>query len=455
MAKRNKKQARRLRNLIMMCALCAVVLTVSTYAWFIGMKTVNVSSFDINIATTEGLYLSMDGEHWYYKLEDIKGMTAYSGNTNTWADGENEGLIPMSTVGDMDASVSRMKLFEKASLTTTPGGYRLLTSRVNNYATSGDEITQGKGYVAFDLFIKNLSGDHYYEINQPLNEEAIYLTTDSAVTVANDGIAKTGIENSVRVAFTQIGRVKADTADGTGEDEQEKKEVAVITGIKCKDEEVDGVKVTNICRNAQIWEPNDKAHVQNAINWYEKACAKRTGDDVTKDASYSITPTRTACGTVANGTAYKTYAVSRPIIINDNVDVYDGAAYNSYETNTTTYSAYTAASGADKEAMRLVDFPYFTDTMKNEKGTDRPTFMTLAPNSITKLRVYIYIEGQDIDNYDFASLGAKISVNFGFTKERITEKDFVYDGPYTGTVPTSGDEVNDDENEVVENGEGV
>ena len=79
--------------------------------------------------------------------------------------------------------------------------------------------------------------------------------------------------------------------------------------------------------------------------------------------------------------------------------------------------------------------------MKNLTGTNRPTFMTLAPNSITKLRVYIYIEGQDIDNYDFASLGAKISVNFGFTKERITEDDFDYDGPYTGTVPTSGDEV--------------
>ena len=65
MVKRNKKQARRLRNLIMICTICAVVLTVSTYAWFIGMKTVNVSKFDINIATTDGLYLSMNGKDWY------------------------------------------------------------------------------------------------------------------------------------------------------------------------------------------------------------------------------------------------------------------------------------------------------------------------------------------------------------------------------------------------------
>ena len=84
---------------------------------------------------------------------------------------------------------------------------------------------------------------------------------------------------------------------------------------------------------------------------------------------------------------------------------------------------------------KLVDFPYFTDTMKNYTGTQRPTFMTLAPNSITKIRVYIWIEGQDIDNYDFASLGKKISVNFGFTKERYTENDIHYEGPSTDITP--------------------
>ena len=54
--------------------------------------------------------------------------------------------------------------------------------------------------------------------------------------------------------------------------------------------------------------------------------------------------------------------------------------------------------------------------------------MYLAPNSITKVRVYIWIEGQDIDNYDFAQLGRQISVNFGFTKERFYGEDINYDG---------------------------
>ena len=421
MAKRSKKQARRLRNLVMICTICAVVLTVSTYAWFIGMKTVNVSTFDIDIAVTEGLYLSMDGENWSYNLNAADESLAYEGNTNTWA---KDGLIPMSTVGDLDSDASRMKLFEKASLTTTPGGYRLLTSRVENYATSADDgkIMQGDGYVAFDLFIKNLSGAHYYTEMDPLNEEAIYLTTNSKVEVARGGIENTGIENSVRVAFAQIGRVSA-----------EEKTISNITGITCNG----GGTVTGICRDAQIWEPNDKDHVQNAINWYNTSCSlrKAEGTDVTKKESYTFIEKTdenpTNCGTVANGTAYSTYAVSKAITIGDNVDVYDGDDYNTYTKNSIDYETYVK----DKNNHRLVDFPYFTDTMKDKKGTDRPTFMTLAPNSITKVRVYVYIEGQDVDNYDYASLGAKISVNFGFTKERFTGVDIDYNDKNTATLP--------------------
>ena len=454
MKKYNKRRSKRIRNLIILCCLSAIVLTVSTYAWFVGMKTVNVSAFDIDIATTEGLTLSMDGENWSYQL-DAAGTEAYVNNTNKWLTNDGEGLIPLSSVGDMDSTSSTMKLFEKGSLATTKGGYRLLSSRVHNYDTkdSNNHYIEGDGYVVFDLFIKNLSGTEYYFDNNAANEEDIYLTTNSSVIVSpNGGVANTGIENSVRVAFTQIGRVKADTQNAGN-----------ITAITCSNvEAAEGqVRVTGICRDAQIWEPNDKAHVQNAINWYDTSCLPRTGADVTLSSSYTTTESA-KCGTVANNTANKTYAISRPITANDMagaadsrhhvwVDVYDGAQYNSYTANTLTYADYITnrnkAANNDEEAKNalaeapLVDFPYFTDTMKNLTGTNRPTFMTLAPNSITKLRVYIWLEGQDVDNYDFASLGAKIRVNFGFTKERYTETDIGYTGPDTNvTEPTPNPE---------------
>ena len=438
MKNRDSRHNKKIRKLIVLCVLCGIILTVSTYAWFIGMKTVDVTSFDIKIATTEGLFLSMDGENWSYNLDAIN-ADAYTGNANQWLKEEGEGLIPMSSVGDMDATASRLKLYEKGSLTATPGGARLLTSRVNNFVdkvTDSTEYKEGKGYVAFDLFIKNLSGNEYYVDNNPKNEEAIYLTANSAVKVASSGKANAGIENSVRVAFAQIGRVKAEDAKSTPD---------VITGITCSDVETDGVKsVTGICRQAQIWEPNDTAHVTNAINYYDTACLTRktTGKNVIDSASYDG-----ACKTITNGTAYPTYAISRAINVEDEVNIYDGAEFNSYAANTTDFASYAAADAATKPTYKLVDYPYFTDTMKDVTGTSRQSFMTLAPNSITKVRVYIWLEGQDIDNYDFASLGEAISVNFGFTKEQLSQDDIPgYDGPDTNITPTPDEENGKEDN---------
>ena len=413
MKKKNKKHVNRLKKLILGCSLCAIILTVSTYAWFVGMKTVNVSSFDVSIAAIDGLSLSLNGDTWLNTL-NINGeegseynykTVGFENNTNSWG---GKGLVPISTVGKIHSDSSRLIMYEKGSFTTTPGGYRLMASQVTNTSNAEEQ----DGYVVFDLFIKNLSGHEYYPTLEQKNEEAIYLTIDSTATAASTGgVQNTGIENSVRVAFAQIGRVKATVTD-----------TSIITGITCTTDS----NVTGICadRDAQIWEPNDTLHVQNAINYYNTSCLLRTAADFNADNTYT-----TACKEthpVVPGTAYPTYAVSGVIDYTDKVDIYDGAAYNGY----TGSIANTATPG------KLMAYDTFTDTEKLKSGTNRPTFITLAPNSITKVRIYIYIEGQDVDNYDFASLGKKISVKFGLTKERFFDEDVDYDSTGTATLPS-------------------
>ena len=444
-----KRLSKRVRKLLIICTLTAIILTVSTYAWFVGLRSVRVSSFDVEIAAAESLSLSLDGEKWADEMTISKATldeVSYEGHTNSWG---GKGLIPMSSVGQMDATASRMILYEMASFTPTAGGYRIMASRVNNYnmvSSEAGEVLEDEqdGYVAFDLFIRNYTGTQYLTAYNEDDEEAIYLTTDSRVTVASDGVANTGIENSVRVAFAQIGRVAGTTTTP-----------ATITGITCTSD----ADVTGICGNriAQIWEPNDKDHVQDAIDYYSTSCLAKTmstkesrckaacvggGDQAICEAACETETTdcRAACNgenpeaciqacvgaqpsyantceTIADGTAYKTYAVNAPIYSADHVDIYDGADYNKYE-----------------DASLLTAYSFFTDTMKNKYGVTRPQFMTLAPNSITKVRVYIYIEGQDIDNYDFAAIGKKISVAFGFTKQRFTPEDITYEGPYLPTT---------------------
>ena len=177
----------------------------------------------------------------------------------------------------------KLKLYEKGSLTATTGGYRLMASQVNNQTAETD------GYVVFDLFIKNSSGTEYYDAYNALNEEAIYLTNNSEVKVGSTGVANTGIENSVRVAFAQIGRVEA--TNRTAE---------TIQGISCNGAIGTQVgDVTSICRTAQIWEPNDTSHVEDALTWYNTTCKARTGANTSLQASYEGT-----CGTVVDGLAY-------------------------------------------------------------------------------------------------------------------------------------------------------
>ena len=419
MASKDKnRKKRKILHLAIVFTFTAIVFGTATYAWFIGMRTVNVTPFEVQIAATEDLSLSLDGVNWAdvvtINSTNYKNPAAasaqdntleatgnpYSTNTNTWG---GRGLIPMSSIGIINTATSRLTLFEKGSLTATAGGYRLMASRVDNDSTTPD------GYVAFDLFIKNLSGAEYYTTNDPLNEEAIYLSNDSKVTVGSNGVANTGIENSVRVAFAQIGRVEATNTSA-----------ATIQGITC----ATSAPVTGICRTAQIWEPNDTDHVADALSWYNTTCKARTGAQTSVAASYSG-----PCQTIVDGQAYPTYAIGKEITAVDAVDVYDGAAFNTYTTDIASTEAIAISTDSGNTGKYLYAYPYFTDTMKLKTGVERPTFITLAPNSITKVRVYIYIEGQDVDNYDFASIGKQISVNFGFTKERFTEDDINYNGP--------------------------
>ena len=433
------KRNRRTRNLVMVTSLSAVVLIASTYAWFTGLQSVSVEPFTVEISSADSLELSLNGELWSDTLTltkenilnkgeiglDKVAQKAYKTNTNNWPinqapgtsdeDGKRFGLVPISTIGAMNTATSRMIMFEKSSMTTTPGGYRLLASTVDNDKSATEQ--KQKGYVAFDLFIKNYSGTQYLtNMSDPTDtsfEEAIYLNTDSHVSVATNagGVASTGIENSVRVAFAQIGRISAYSRNASA-----------ITGITCSNK-TDGDAndhVTGLCRNAQIWEPNDTAHKQVALNWYDKSCVQRTGATLTKN-DYKTASDK--CTTIGLTDYAQTYAIGKPIEVGDSdkVDVYDGL--NGYDTRISTYNTFKTSDTLDKGP--LVAFDYFRDTEKLLKGMSRPTFMTLAPNSITKVRVYIYIEGQDIDNFDYAQVGKMIEVAFGFTKQRYTAEEIL------------------------------
>lgn len=427
-----KRQKRKLAWLLGLTGITAIVLIVETYAWFIGTGSIYTSEFEIGVSTEKSLFLSLDGDNWSENLtiseENVMGLlesidetsklnnhNAYEGHTNKWVD-EEVGLIPISTNGEKDYEVSRLKLYGKSSITATPGGFRLISTRLDNYNEAVDEsgestgviVDEREGYVAFDLFIKNGEGVDYIEKYNEEDDEAIYLTTNSSVSVvkAGDNEEDYGLANSVRIAFAQIGRVASATA-----------KVADITGMVCSpentgEEDEEGNKTpmvgeqTGLCdkTSTTIWEPNDTQHNEKLIEYFERVCKgkKVEGDGENKIVTYGADE-ETKCITLESGKATDTYVVNQDILSKDNVDVYDGL--NGYEIE-------------DIAEYKISKYDTFTDTEKNLKDEARPAFFKLAANSVTKIRVYIYLEGQDVDNYDLISLGKKIKINFGFTKDQ-------------------------------------
>ena len=131
--------------------------------------------------------------------------------------------------------------------------------------------------------------------------------------------------------------------------------------------------VQNITCNGQcesiIYEPNSRNHTNLSI---ERA------------SKYGVTP--------VNGERFPTYAFRRaggPIYVKNTV------------------------SGSEN-----LDLNYFglQDTI-TEENLDEPLFQ--IPDGITKTRVYLWIEGQDIDSLETESEGAELTVSINITKDTL------------------------------------
>lgn len=398
---RLQRRRKRAEKIIFLIGITAVIFVVATYAWFIGTTQITVSNFTLNVKSGDGLELSLDGKTFdtsvtiskeiidALKTEGTGTYLAENGNKNYWTE---EGLEPISTVGEMDTTNSVLKLFNKTSIATLTGGYKLRSNLIEN------GTAETGGYVAFDLFIRNKSGEGYIEEFNHANDEGVYLIGDSEVKMVANGEDPTatggdGVQNSIRLAFMQIARIDMTETDKS---KVQNMSCTTSTGVTplCAVTAPTGFDSTGRGLTWNIWEPNNDQHIESAKTHYEAICKKRTDENVyAADACEWVTEDQ------------KTYAVRDTVDADDLVNVYDG--HNGYAGS--TYSE-TNIEG------KLVEMDYFTDTEKNE--TDKKEIFYISPNSITKLRVYIYLEGQDVDNYDLGSYGKLIQINFGFTKDK-------------------------------------
>ena len=353
--------------------------------------------FEIVVKSQDGLDISLDGRNYSSGIIINKSKitkeieNTYPKNTNHWL-GDSLTFKPISTDGKLNSDTGTLIFYEIENRKDVPGGYKLAAKLLDNVKNVGSEdepsyaVNEKDGYIVFDLFIKNGSIEESNETESGEEQivDKVYLTKDTKVLDSNNK----GIENSLRIAFMEIGSAST-TADKD-----------VVQSISCNKEETS--EFNSKCnQNVQgvtwnIYEPNNTHHTNDACIKYNRKCKNRIGINTYSENCKPLTDT----------SLFDTYVVNQEIKLDDNVNIYDGL--NNYQSN------------------QLTKFNYYNDDMRSNSDSDKlESILSLENNTVTKVRVYIYLEGQDIDNLDYGTVDSNLRIAFGFTKDVISSNTYI------------------------------
>lgn len=361
---KTKRSKRKLLLLLLLLVLTAIMLTTSTYAWFTSNRTVTVEDINVNVAASGGIQISVDGSSWKTIITNADLTNAHT----TYAAATNQipsTLRPVSTAGQTLNSDGYLSMWlgtvSTSETTTNMGQYILSTQDVSTVLdNSATEPPQNQGtngaFVMFDLFVR-------LDDSTSTDDQMLYLTNGSNVVIQT-GSSDLGTQNSARVAFIKENNI------ATGSD------LASIQALKTTD-----------ANNVYIWEPNYNAHtatgLSNAYSYYNNA---------------------------NNGNQYTTAQAGNPV-------PYFGTIGAVAVSDDVLLSKANATDNASKFAAVT---PAIRTTDDWGTGTTYQQLFGLKPNYITKIRVYFWIEGQDMDCENGAS-GGLITLKLQFSLNEGTE----------------------------------
>ena len=381
--KRTKKSQKKTKFLLLLIVLTAVLSITATYAWFSTQKVVEISTMRLNIEVAESLQISLDGETWVQSISisDMRQFYGtYGGGTNPHQAKADDNtnyvpteLLPVSTTG----TVADGKLqFMKAK---TVSGKSMVaekcTEDITKTAAIGDreENNALHPYLVFDMYLNNISAQTAGDPLRLAKGSKVFVDSTTEDIDAGKGTTGTGLENCVRVAFVPYTdkAITAATSDGAT--------VRAINGAE------------STVSSAVIWEPNHLDHTATAL---ANTTRTITMDEDTGKAEAAV-PTF-------------------------------GVIYAASEVTVANTDAAEATSGIT--AAQTVLTPTYDET-----GTSADialTDVTLPQNTITKVRTYIWIEGQDVDCINTASMGGMLQVKLKLDK---AETNTGTNNTYTGT----------------------
>lgn len=417
----NKKENRRkkMNAVLLLLLMTAIMVIISTYAWFSSQKNVTIRNLRGRVAVAEGLEISLNAKDWSQEVD----LDSVDWSTDSYENNKNNipsEFQPVSTdCGGLGTAEDLT--FYKGTLHNTVNLKDLIECELNS-EDNEIEVSDPKypGYYAFDIFLKNTT-------NGNVTTDALQLNYDSYVKVLQSGdglnpldedyetklqqlIAQreaTGLQNTVRVAFALFKGTSGtmDTQD------------TILANT---------VGATSPIDSVSIWEPNAAAHIESVINSYngEKPISpittangklSFTADEIIPTFAIKTLPSHSSTSLsniynwvvgnedLAQQMALQTDAVTGTYTIGTGVSqlITSTIANNSkWNQKAATSSVSTSGAGADDA---------------NKKGAD--TNFTIPANSICRMRVFVWLEGQDVDCLSIASHGGGVEVNLDIMKD--------------------------------------
>ena len=382
MKKKNKKNKKKseLSAMFFIILVALVMFIISTYAWFSTQKNVSITNLSGTVEVAEGLEISLDAENWAngLKLGTEDGElsiidNAYNGHHNI----SPTEMLPVSTLGLVGGSQTDLKML-RGKITNSKE-----LSEIQTMIESETDVSKATypGYFAFDVFLKNSSKTEG-------SDDVLQLNYDSSLEILEADKSSTGLQNTARVAFAKYNG----TSDVMADQATILKETAGI-GVSA---------ATPNITDVAIWEPNSGDHVQyivdnnNKITWSEP-----------EKSAYAIKQLNNGTKGFDVNTKIPTYALKESSIGNTIADIYkwDGTESNVQRQNVLQTTKKSDSDYTIKEGVQNL-----------VSTSDGSSTFGIAANKICRLRIYLWLEGQDVDCINYASHGGGIKVNIGLVK---------------------------------------
>lgn len=351
-----KRSGFRFNLLLLITLFTGVILIISTYAWFYASLDVKINFVKIKVTDETGLFISLDGITYSDSIEiseDIIINKLIETYPSHTSQWSKRGLYSVSSNGISSNNDNKFNVFS-ASAINYGDNYEYRHKVFTASKYEEKEINKYNEFIAFDIFLKNASGSPY--------SDNLFFDEGTGVVLNNRVTTENGSTLEVNTTSEE-----PDLSDGTFNSLRIGLLKLSTVNKRLPIEVIQGIECNNRCESI-IYEPNALMHSLGSAERIKKRNIE-----------------------LIDGEYTPTYAVIKE---GKNLEFTSGHIESGF----------------------ILDEEHFA-LQNTIKDTDFGNRIFTLPNGVTKFRLYIWVEGQDLDNFESISKGANITVTINFEKD--------------------------------------